>query len=191
MAKAGDYVETAAIRATQANVSLQNKMEELGRKFAPVEEASNQLWTSMKIGILDVIGGPLAKLLNGLTEAGRLKNMLNDLNGGGNGKESQTEKALRMLREYSGGGRGIEGKRDLYNRQVASYSKQEEKAWREANRLREELKGLRRQQKENGLAGNIQPLISETTRQLEAAENRAKAIQIMRTNYRKIELSKS
>jgi hypothetical protein len=66
---------------------------------------------------------------------------------------------------------------------VASYSKQEEKAWREANRLREELKGLRSQQKENGLAGNIQPLISETTRQLEAAENRAKAIQIMRANY--------
>jgi len=185
MAKAGDYVETAADRAAQANVSLQNKMEELGRKFAPVEEASNQLWTSMKISILDVVGGPLARLLNGLTEAGRLKNMLDDLNGGGNGKESQTEKALRILREYSGGSRGIEGKRDLYNRQVASYNKQEEKAWREANRLREELKGLRRQQKENGLAGNLQPLISETSRQLEAAENRAKAFQIMRANYQK------
>jgi hypothetical protein len=42
MQKAGDYVETAADRAAQANVSLQNKMEELGRKFAPIEEASNQ-----------------------------------------------------------------------------------------------------------------------------------------------------
>ena len=51
MAKAGDYVETAADRAAQANVSLQNKMEELGRKFAPLEEASNSLWTSMKIGV--------------------------------------------------------------------------------------------------------------------------------------------
>ena len=185
MSKAGDYVETAADRATQANVSLQNKMEELGRKFAPVEEASNQLWTSMKIGILDVVGGPLARLLNGLTEAGRLKNMLDDMNGGGNGKETQTEKALRLLRQYSGGGRGIEGKRDLYNRQMASYSRQEEKAWREANRLREELNGLRRQQKENGLAGNLQPLISDTSRRLEAAENRAKAFQIIRANYAK------
>lgn len=183
MAKAGDYVETAADRATKANVSLQNKMEELGRKFAPVEEASTQLWTSIKIGILDIIGGPLARLLNGLTEAGRLKNMLDDINGGGNGRETQTEKALRLLRQYSGGGRGIEGKRDLYNRQVASFSSQEEKAWREANRLREELNGLRKQQKENGLAGNLQPLISETSRQLEAAENRAKALQIVRANY--------
>ena len=59
MAKAGDYVETAADRAAQANVSLQNKMEELGRKFPAVQEASNQLWTSMKIGILDIVGGPL------------------------------------------------------------------------------------------------------------------------------------
>ena len=99
MAKAGDYVETAADRAAQANVSLQNKMEELGRKFAPVEEASNQLWTSMKIGILDIIGGPLARLINGLTEAGRLKNALNDINAG-NGGETKVEKALRILREY-------------------------------------------------------------------------------------------
>lgn len=181
MAKAGDYIETAADRAAQANASLTDKMEELGRKFAPVEEASSQLWTSMKIAILDVVGGPLARLLNGLTEAGRLKNMLDDLNGGGNGKESQVEKALRILREYSGGGRGIEGKRDLYNRQVALYSKQEEKAWREANRLREELKGLRKQAMEK--PGNFQPLINDVTRQLEKAENTAKSYQIMRANY--------
>ena len=71
MAKAGDYVETAADRAAQANVSLQNKMEELGRKFAPIEEASNQLWTSMKIGILDVIDGPLMSLLNYLNQASK------------------------------------------------------------------------------------------------------------------------
>lgn len=183
MQKAGDYVETAADRAAQANVNLQNKMEELGRKFGPVEEASNQLWTSMKIGILDVVGGPLARLLNGLTEAGRLKNMLNDLSGGGNGERSHTDKVLGILRHYSGGGRGIEGKRDLYNRQVSLYIKNEEKAWREANRLREDLKALRKRQKGSGFAGNIQPLINDTSRRLEAAENRAKAFQILRADY--------
>ena len=71
MSKAGDYVETAADRAARANVDLQNKMEELGRKFAPIEEASNQLWTSMKLGILDVIEGPLMSLLNYLNQASR------------------------------------------------------------------------------------------------------------------------
>ena len=186
MQQAGDYVETAADRALQANVSLQNKMEELGRKFAPIEEASNQLWTSMKIGILDIIGGPLATLLNQLTEAGRMKNALNNINGdGSNGAETRSGKALRILREYSGGGRGIEGKRELYNRQVASFQNQEEKEWRKANRLREELAGLRKQQRENGFAGNLSPLIQETSRQLEEAENRAKAFQIARKEYEK------
>ena len=184
MAAAGDYVETAADRAAQANVSLQNKMEELGRKFAPVEEASNQLWTSMKIGILDIIGGPLARLLNDLTEAGRLQNALHDINGdGSNGAETRSGKALRILREYSGGGRGIEGKRELYDRQVASFQNQEEKEWRKANRLRDELAGLRKKQRENGTAGNLQPLIDDTTRQLEAAENRARAFQIAKNEY--------
>ena len=103
MAKAGEYVETAADRAAQANVSLQNKMEELGRKFAPVEEASSQLWTSMKIGILDIIGGPLATLINQLTEAGRLKNALNDING--TGSNTKLDRMLGNLRNAGSGNR--------------------------------------------------------------------------------------
>ena len=125
MSAAGDYVETAADRAAQANVNLQNKMEELGRKFAPVEEASNQLWTSMKIGILDIIGGPLTELLNKLTEAGRLKNALNDINGNGNNGNTQVGGKLKQLQAAKNSGASqymlntmqsstIEG----YNRQI-------------------------------------------------------------------------
>ena len=117
MAKAGDYVETAADRAAQANVSLQNKMEELGRKFAPVEEASNQLWTSMKIGILDIIGGPLATMLNQLTEAGRLKNALNDLNGVDGSGNTKVDQQLSALR-------GSNFKSVKYGSQLAQYDKQ-------------------------------------------------------------------
>ena len=125
MAAAGDYVETAADRAAQANVSLQNKMEELGRKFAPLEEASNNLWTSMKIGILDIIGGPLATLLNQLTEAGRLKNALNDINGDGSNGNTVVGGKLKQLQAAKNSGASqyilntmqsstIEG----YNRQI-------------------------------------------------------------------------
>ena len=127
MAKAGDYVETAADRAAQANVSLQNKMEELGRKFAPVEEASSQLWTSMKIGILDIIGGPLATLLNQLTEAGRLKNMLNNMNGepgSGNTKVDQQVKKLNVIKKAGGSdyifNSTLNGMLEDYNRQIAA-----------------------------------------------------------------------
>ena len=118
MAKAGDYVETAADRAAQANVSLQNKMEELGRKFAPIEEASNSLWTSMKIGILDIIGGPLTQLLNGLTEAGRMRNALNNM--GGN---EQVNNQLGKLRVAKAAGSGYMT-RSLYSGQVEQYNRQ-------------------------------------------------------------------
>ena len=177
MAKSGEYVETAADRAAQANVSLQNKMEELGRKFAPVEEASTQLWTSMKIAILDVVGGPLARLLNGLTEAGRLRNMLNEMNGKGSDGQTHTGRALGALRHYSG------DKQGLYNRQVARYNELESNAWRQANSLRTQLEGLRRQQRENGAAGNLSPFIADVSKQLERAENTAKAWQKLRADY--------
>lgn len=177
MAKSGEYVETAADRAAQANVSLQNKMEELGRKFAPVEEASTQLWTSMKIAILDVVSGPLTRLLNGLTEAGRLRNMLNEMNGTGSDGQTHTGRALGALRHYSG------DKQGLYNRQVARYNELESNAWRQANSLRTQLEGLRRQQRENGAAGNLSPFIADVSKQLERAENTAKAWQKIRADY--------
>jgi hypothetical protein len=143
MKNAGDYVETAADRAAQANVSLQNKMEELGRKFAPVEEASNQLWTSMKIGILDIIGGPLATLLNSLTEAGRLKNALNGLNGedgSGNTKVGQQLKKLQAIKKAGGSdyifNSTLSGMKEDYNREIAwreQYAK-DIQAWQSGKR---------------------------------------------------------
>ena len=126
MAKAGDYVETAADRAAQANVSLQNKMEELGRKFAPLEEASNSLWTSMKIGILDVIGGPLTDLLNKLTQAGRMANAYGLL--GGSSKVGKM--VLNLSNEKEG------------NRQTL-YQIQQEKFWRYINPREQMIKDIR------------------------------------------------
>ena len=126
MAKSGDYVETAADRAAQANVSLQNKMEELGRKFAPLEEASNSLWTSMKIGILDIIGGPLTDLLNKLTQAGRMANAYGLM--GGNAKVG------RMTANLAGASEG--------NRQ-SIYQQQQERFWRYINPREQQLKDIR------------------------------------------------
>ena len=126
MAKAGDYVETAADRAAQANVSLQNKMEELGRKFAPLEEASNSLWTSMKIGILDIIGGPLATLLNQLTQAGRMANAYGLM--GGNAKVG------RMTANLAG---ASEGKRQ------SIYQQQQEQFWRYINPREQQIRDIR------------------------------------------------
>lgn len=185
MAKAGDYVETAADRAAQANVSLQNKMEELGRKFAPVEEASSQLWTSMKIGILDIIGGPLATLLNQLTEAGRLKNMLNNMNGepgSGNTKVDQQIKKLNVIKKAGGSNyifnSTLSGMMEDYNRQIMaldakikdtkklSPDQQASKFVRdEVQKMSEQMKalGMMRDQLAAGAKQILQPIKQEIT----------------------------
>ncbi len=131
MSAAGDYVETAADRAAQAHVSLQNKMEELGRKFSPLQEASNNFWTSMKISILDIVGGPLTRLLNGLTEAGRLQNMLNSMNGeagSGNTKVDQQLKKLNVIKKAGGSdyifNSTLNGMMEDYNRQIMALDTQ-------------------------------------------------------------------
>lgn len=126
MAKAGDYVETASDRAAQANVSLQNKMEELGRKFAPLEEASSSLWTSMKLGILDVIGGPLTSLLGGLTEAGRMMNAYGKMGGSG--------KVGGMIANLAGASAG---------KRQSLYQRQQEQFWRYINPREQQIKDIR------------------------------------------------
>lgn len=126
MAKSGDYIETAADRAAQANVSMQNKMEELGRKFAPLEEASSSLWTSMKLGILDVVGGPLTSLLNKLTEAGRMMNAYGMM--GGNAKVGRMTANLAGASEQ--------------NRQ-SLYQQQQENFWRYINPREQMIKDIR------------------------------------------------
>ena len=73
MAKAGDYVETAAERATKADVDLKNAMEDLGRTFLPLTEASNDLWSSIKAGALNALNSAVRPLIDALTEAGRIR----------------------------------------------------------------------------------------------------------------------
>ena len=171
MAKAGDYVETAADRAAQATVSMQNKMEELGRLFAPLQESSNQLWTSMKIAILDVVSGPLTRLLNGLTEAGRLRNTLNDMNATGSDGQTHTGRVLGALRHYSG------DKQGLYNRQVARYNELENQEWQRYNQLQARQTRLRQQY--GSMAGG------GLDKEMEAARNRALAWQVIRSDYQR------
>ena len=144
MSKAGDYVETAADRATQATVSLQNKMEELGRKFGPLQEASNNLWTSMKIGILDIIGGPLTDFINKLTEAGRIANAYGIL--GGNAKVGRMTANLANAKEE--------------NRQ-SIYQQQQQEIWRYINRRENYMKDRQRWINNQGDEGLRQRLLSE------------------------------
>jgi hypothetical protein len=81
MAKAGEYVETAADKATQADVRLKNAMTDLGNALTPLTSSFNSFWTEIKIGGLNFMREVLAPMLNQLTEAGRIANAMNAAGG--------------------------------------------------------------------------------------------------------------
>jgi hypothetical protein len=63
MAKAGDYVETAADRAAQAAAKATDEMEKFGRSAAPIAEEWGQTWNALTISAMDFANtllGPVA-----------------------------------------------------------------------------------------------------------------------------------
>jgi len=73
MAKAGDYVETAGDRAAQANVRLQNAMEELGQTFAPLASEGASMWNDIKLGAIQLLNDGIKPVIAGLQAIGVLK----------------------------------------------------------------------------------------------------------------------
>jgi len=69
MASAGDYVETAADRAAQAQARLDNAMTELGNTMNSLSGTGATLWTDLKIGAIELANTaikPLISLFNQL-----------------------------------------------------------------------------------------------------------------------------
>ena len=112
MAKAGDYVETAADRATKADVDLKNAMEDLGRTFQPLSDAGASLWNNLKIGALDLLNNAVRPLIDALTEAGRIRSKYAQQGG-----DRRVNGFLDTLKGISNDDR----RRDTYNRQLAKF----------------------------------------------------------------------
>ena len=66
MAKAGDYVETAADRAAVAAASATDKLEEMGRTAMPVAEAVTEMWNTIRNGGITVLNTVLTPIANSL-----------------------------------------------------------------------------------------------------------------------------
>lgn len=113
MSKAGDYVETAADRATQADVNLKNAMEELGRTFQPLSDAGASLWSSLKIGALDLLNSAVKPLINALTEAGRIRAQFAEQGG--------DERVNRMLERLKGIS-NQQYRKNTYNAQLGNFN---------------------------------------------------------------------
>jgi hypothetical protein len=119
MAKAGDYVETAADRAAQADVKLKNSMEELGRTFQPLTDASDSLWNSIKVGALNALNTAVKPLIQALAEAGALGQGARSSAGFNNlGGNSKVDRMIGRL----GNGKSA-GAYSIYKQQLAEFDK--------------------------------------------------------------------
>lgn len=63
MKDAGDYVETAADRAAQAQARLDNAMKELGDTMNSLSGAGATLWTDLKVGAINFLNEALLPIL--------------------------------------------------------------------------------------------------------------------------------
>jgi len=76
MSAAGDYVETAADRATQADVELKNAMEELGRTLLPLQQEGASVFTGIETAAISALNSGIAPLIPKIVE---LKNGISEL----------------------------------------------------------------------------------------------------------------
>lgn len=83
MAKAGGYVETAADRATQADVRLKNAMEDLGNTLMPLTDAGVGLFAQWKVSALDFLNSAMKPLIQSFTQLGAIQKIQQNVNGGG------------------------------------------------------------------------------------------------------------
>lgn len=76
MAKAGDYVETAADRAARATAKAKDEMEAMGRTALPIADEVSEMWNTIRNGGITLINTVLTPIANSL------KDIQNILRGG-------------------------------------------------------------------------------------------------------------
>ena len=80
MQESGDYIETAADRASRRQAELHNQMIEIGKQWQPLTESCVSFWDQMKLSINQFLI-PLAKALQYTTELSSIMGRYNDLGG--------------------------------------------------------------------------------------------------------------
>ena len=81
MSKAGEYIETAADKATAADVRLKNAMTDLGNTLQPLSSDFGNFWNELKIGGLKFLNNVLGPIVSKMTEAGQIASAKNRMGG--------------------------------------------------------------------------------------------------------------
>ena len=162
MKKAGDYIETAADRATKADVELKNAMEDLGRTFQPLADEANNTWNSIKVGALNLLNDAIKPLIDSLTTAGRLRKELANMNGGGNGQPSFVDTQISALA-------GSNYKNYRFNAALGNYDKQ--------------IAGIQNELASRQTGSNVRSNGQYVGIHSQVLQDRLKALQTMRAEY--------
>lgn len=162
MAKAGDYIETAADRATKADVELKNAMEDLGRTFQPLTDSANSMWNSIKVSALDLLNNAVRPLIDALTTAGRLRKELANMNGGGNGQPSFVDRQISALA-------GSNYKNYRFNAALGNYNSQ--------------IAGIQNELASRQTGSNVRSNGQYVGVHSQVLQDRLKALQTMRAEY--------
>ena len=112
MEKAGEYVETSADKAAQADKRLKDAMEDLGRTFQPLSDAGASLWNDLKVGALDLLNNAVRPLIDALTEAGRIRAQY-----ASQGGDSRVNRQIGRLENIH----SLQYRRNTYNAQLKNY----------------------------------------------------------------------
>ena len=162
MAKSGEYIETAADRATKADVELKNAMEDLGRTFQPLADEANNTWNSIKVGALNLLNDAIKPLIDSLTTAGRLRKELANMNGGGNGQPSFVDSQISALA-------GSNYKNYRFNAALGNYDKQ--------------IAGIQNELASRQTGSNVRSNGQYVGIHSQVLQDRLKALQTMRAEY--------
>lgn len=162
MAKSGEYIETAADRATKADVELKNAMEDLGRTFQPLADEANNTWNSIKVGALNLLNDAIKPLIDSLTTAGRLRKELANMNGGGNGQPSFVDSQISALA-------GSNYKKYRFNAALGNYDKQ--------------IAGIQNELASRQTGSNVRSNGQYVGIHSQVLQDRLKALQTMRAEY--------
>lgn len=114
---AGEHFETTAEKAQRKLVELQNEQMRVGESLAPLKTDWDNFFTSIEIWAMKAI----AKLGALFSEAQRIKNLQNDMFGGGNGKPSRADREIEYFKKIGteqSRKNGLRNTEDKYNREI-------------------------------------------------------------------------
>ena len=131
LSQAGEHFETEAERAQRKLIELQNEQMRVGENLAPLKTDWQNFCTSIEIWAMKAVQA-LGALFS---EAQRIKNLQQDMYGGGSGKPSRADREVEYFKKI-----GTENSKQNYQKNVETkYNKEINKLSGEIQKVKDQI----------------------------------------------------